>query len=230
MDNDILQSENVSWNLDWQCDGLVQVRHKSSALAMELIFLAQTHQMGALHWRHNGHNIFSNRQPHDCLLNRLFRRRSKKISKLRITGLCVGHSPETGEFPAQMASNAENVSIWWRHHVSICSGDSLTNKLLLNHWWFSFTWYATIPKWLNIFCHIRFYYNLGAIWIIRPCPQSCSSFYSNENELVYFTGNLASELCFQVCWRSFCPSCTLVLQVFQQCSKYFSSVAILPVV
>ena len=25
-------------------------------------------------------------------------------------------SPGTGEFPAQMASNAENVSIWWRHH------------------------------------------------------------------------------------------------------------------
>ena len=25
----------------------------------------------------------------------------------------------TGEFPAQMASNAENVSIWWRHHVLI---------------------------------------------------------------------------------------------------------------
>ena len=23
----------------------------------------------------------------------------------------------TGEFPAKMASNAENVSIWWRHHV-----------------------------------------------------------------------------------------------------------------
>ena len=22
----------------------------------------------------------------------------------------------TGEFPAQMASNAENASIWWRHH------------------------------------------------------------------------------------------------------------------
>ena len=25
-------------------------------------------------------------------------------------------SAVTGEFPAQMASNAENVSIWWRHH------------------------------------------------------------------------------------------------------------------
>ena len=46
----------------------------------------------------------------------LFRRRSKKTSKLRVTGLCVGNSPGTGEFPAQMASNAENVSIWWRHH------------------------------------------------------------------------------------------------------------------
>ena len=38
-----------------------------------------------------------------------------KTSKLRVTGLCVGNSPMTGEFPAQMASNAENVSIWWRH-------------------------------------------------------------------------------------------------------------------
>ena len=30
---------------------------------------------------------------------------------------CVGNSPGTGEFPAQMASNAENVTIWLRHHV-----------------------------------------------------------------------------------------------------------------
>ena len=27
------------------------------------------------------------------------------------------NSPLTGEFPAQMTNNAENVSIWWRHHV-----------------------------------------------------------------------------------------------------------------
>ena len=51
------------------------------------------------------------------LLTRLFRRRSKKTSKLRVTGLCAGNSPGTGEFPTQMASNVENVSIWWRHHV-----------------------------------------------------------------------------------------------------------------
>ena len=69
-----------------------------------------------LRWRHNERDSVSNHQPHDCILNRLFRRRSKKSSKLQVTGLCVGNSPGTGEFPAQMASYAENVSIWWRHH------------------------------------------------------------------------------------------------------------------
>ena len=65
-----------------------------------------------------GRDGVSNHQPHDCLLNRLFRHRSKKTSKLRVIGLCVGNSPGTDEFPAQMASNAENVSISWRHHAS----------------------------------------------------------------------------------------------------------------
>ena len=70
-----------------------------------------------LQWRHNGCDGVSNHQPHDRLLNRLFRRRSKKTSKLRVTGICAGNSPVTDEFPAQMASNAENVSIWWRLRV-----------------------------------------------------------------------------------------------------------------
>ena len=46
----------------------------------------------------------------------LFRFRSKKTSKVHVTGLCEGNSPVTGEFPTQRASNAENVSIWWGHH------------------------------------------------------------------------------------------------------------------
>ena len=70
----------------------------------------------ALLWRHNGRGGVSNHQPHDCLLNRLCGRQWKKTSKLRVTGLCAGNSPGTDEFLAQMASNAENVSIWWRHH------------------------------------------------------------------------------------------------------------------
>ena len=55
--------------------------------------LAVRHSTCALLWRHNGHDSVSNHQPHGCLLNRLFRRRSKKTSKLRVTGLCVGNSP-----------------------------------------------------------------------------------------------------------------------------------------
>ena len=46
-----------------------------------------------LQWRHNVHDGVSNHQPYDCLLNRLFRRTSKKISKLRVTDLCEGNSP-----------------------------------------------------------------------------------------------------------------------------------------
>ena len=69
-----------------------------------------------LQWRRNERGSVSNHQPYDCLLNRLFRRRWKKPSKLRVTGLCAGNSPEAGEFPAQKTSNAEKVSIWWRHH------------------------------------------------------------------------------------------------------------------
>ena len=70
----------------------------------------------ALKWCHNERNGASNLQPHYCLFSRLFKRRSKKISKLRVTGLCEGNSPETGEFTVQKASNAANVSVWWRHH------------------------------------------------------------------------------------------------------------------
>ena len=71
----------------------------------------------SLQWRHNDHDGVSNHQPHGCLLNRLFRRRSKKKSKLPVTGLCVGNSPGPVNSPHQRASYAENVSIRWRHHV-----------------------------------------------------------------------------------------------------------------
>ena len=72
-----------------------------------------------LPWRHNERDGVSNHLRLQCLLNCLFRRWSKKTSKPRVTGLCAGNSPVTGEFPAQRASNAEDVSIWWRHHVTI---------------------------------------------------------------------------------------------------------------
>ena len=109
-----------------------------------------------LHWNHNGHDSLSNHQPHDCLLNRLFRRRLKKISKLRVTGLCAGNSPGTGEFPAQMASNVENVSIWWRHHdafrfisVGYCT-DSQPLKSRGTHPWPMMSFYTSTEMHLLI--------------------------------------------------------------------------------
>ena len=53
----------------------------------------------SLQWRHNGgFDGVSNHQPYYCLLNRLWRCRSK----LRVTGHCARNSPVTGEFTAQM--------------------------------------------------------------------------------------------------------------------------------
>ena len=67
----------------------------------------EVQKLKTLRWHPNGCDSVSNHQHHHCLLNRLFKCRSKKTSKLRVTGLCAGNSPRTGEFPAQMASNAE---------------------------------------------------------------------------------------------------------------------------
>ena len=39
----------------------------------------------------------------------------KKTSKLCVTGNCERNPPHTGGF-SKRACNAENISIWWRHH------------------------------------------------------------------------------------------------------------------
>ena len=73
-----------------------------------------------------------------------FRRRSKKTSKLRVSGLCGGNSPVTGEFPAQRASDAGNVSIWWRHHGK---GNHECVQLIISPRW-HYLWHSDETK-----CH-----------------------------------------------------------------------------
>ena len=87
-----------------------------------LIYIMSCHYHGikpicTLQWCHNEHNAISNHQHLKCILNRLFRHRSKRTSNLRVTGLCEGNSTVTAEFPSQRASNVQNVSIWWGHHL-----------------------------------------------------------------------------------------------------------------
>ena len=85
----------------------------------------------SLEWRHNECDWVLNHRRLDCLFNRLFKCRSKKISKLRVTGHCEGNSPLAGEFTSQRASNAGNVSIWWRHHANF---KSFICRSLFGHW------------------------------------------------------------------------------------------------
>ena len=62
--------------------------------------------MYALQWLHNERDGVLNHQPHDGLVNRLFKAQIEENIK----------APLTGEFPAQRASNAEHVFIWWHRH------------------------------------------------------------------------------------------------------------------
>ena len=84
----------------------------------------------SLWWRHNDHDNVSNHQPHECLLNRLFRIK-ENIRAPRHWPLC-GKFTGTGEFPAQRASYAENVSIWWRHHIVLVTLVDLDTYPLLH--------------------------------------------------------------------------------------------------
>ena len=77
------ESREVSWVLP------VTLLHRSYPHWWEV----SIDSCNTLRWRQNGRDSVSNHQPRDCLFNRLFRRRSKKTSKLRVTGLCVGNSP-----------------------------------------------------------------------------------------------------------------------------------------
>ena len=69
----------------------------SLSLVTARLVITTTYQL--LQWRHNDHAGFSNHRHFDCLLNRWFRRRSKKTSKLRVTGLCEGNPPVTSPKP-----------------------------------------------------------------------------------------------------------------------------------
>ena len=79
-----------------------------------------TWKLQTLQWRHNDCDGVSTHLHLDCLLNCLFRRRSKKTSKLLVTCPCEGNSSVTGEFLAQWASNTENVFNWWCHLAGLC--------------------------------------------------------------------------------------------------------------
>ena len=89
---------------------------------------------------------------------------AKKISKLRVTGLCEGNSPVTGEFPAQSASNAENVSIWWRHHAD--TGHVLSWCKYVDHMWPGIKYPSFEPPTITKLCQV-----------VTPNPHDLQDFF-----------------------------------------------------
>ena len=114
-----MQNANSMWQQILMCEGNINgILPKGPYLPCVSIagraLLAGYHRyVDSLQWCHKEWDGISNHQPHDCLLNCLF----KVHIKENITGLCEGNSLATGEFPMQRASNTKNVSIWWHHHV-----------------------------------------------------------------------------------------------------------------
>ena len=134
-----------SVSMDWNTRHLKHIDYDAYIPRSCAVRYTSVHEIWQLHkalvWRHNGRDVVSNHQPHDCLLSRPCRCRSKKTSKLHVTGLCAWNSPVTGEFPAQMASNAENVSIWWRHHAKRYTAWLMNYEHSLSLGGFCFGWF-----------------------------------------------------------------------------------------
>ena len=114
-----------------------------------------------LQCRHNERHGASNHQPHDCLFNRLFKAQIKETSKIRVT---EGNSPVT-----QSASNAENVSIWWRHHDD--TQFQMENRIGCFNAWGTWQRHAGFKKGEISFAHNVF---LNCPIVVKFCIEHCN--------------------------------------------------------
>ena len=74
------------------------------------------HEWWLFHYGDDMKNIVASRITANYLFNRLFRIISKKTSKPALLVRCEWNPPVTGGFPSQRVSNAESVSMLWRHY------------------------------------------------------------------------------------------------------------------
>ena len=95
--NSLLNGDALSWHKFWSTVPQVTCWRKATS-HFHNKWWGVSIQIICNHYS-DGRDSVSNHQPHDCLLDLSFRRRSKKTSMLRFTGLCVGNSPGTVNFP-----------------------------------------------------------------------------------------------------------------------------------
>ena len=108
-----------SQHWSWRLLGLLDAMSFPESMLMKLdaaIYIYIYIYIYSLQWRHNGRDGVSNHLPPDCLLTVYSaadqRKHQSSASLSFVRG--IHRSPV---IPVQMASNAENVSIWWRHHA-----------------------------------------------------------------------------------------------------------------
>ena len=99
----------------------------------------------------------------------------ENIKVPRHWSLC-GDSPGTGEFPAQMASNAENGSISWRHHGMV----ELKRYWVCNNWSLS----SIISTVMLTSLQNRHHIKINLQWNIYLPPRHIEAHLNTTNEVM----------------------------------------------
>ena len=108
-------------------------------------------------WRHNGRDGISNHQPHDCLLNRLFRRRSRKhqssapLAFGRWTHRWPVNSPHKWPVTRKIFPIYDVIMRGWSTHIAKTC-------------WSTSIWYRSDAK-VSDWCLIDIDPSVSAIWI-----------------------------------------------------------------
>ena len=118
--------------------------------------------------RQKGLDCVSNYQPHHWLLNRLFGCRSKKTSKLRVTGLCVRNSKGAGEFLNKWPVTRK-CSICWCHHAPrpygiLNSAWLICQQLQLHRHWLKAGQHELSKAYS---CYLPILNTVTIVWVIR---------------------------------------------------------------
>ena len=113
---------------------------------MELSHRSRKYCDVSLQWRHNERDGVSNHPNFDCLLNLFLRRRSKKTSKLRVTGLYEGNlpwpvdSPHKGPVTRKM-SPFDDVIVCIGYDLPMGNKSRPTRQAAVQRKWHHYGWF-----------------------------------------------------------------------------------------
>ena len=134
-----------------------------------------------------------------------------KTSKLLVTGLCGGNSPGSGEFPAQRASNAENASIWWRHHVFTVPESVGCNFHAHHRFWHGeldcYEWVIVTGLCFCTGCRVSIYgvwtWNTFVSWAALPYSNRAWETYGEMRHAYYWS---YTSQAWKSCWETRTPN------------------------